>query len=231
MQKNELPEWLLNLRIFGREGDEGDEGNEGDEGEEGEEDGDNEDDDQKGKGGDDNSGDGDDDDDLAQKVKDLEATIAKERKLRRQAEREARKNKRTPSKTAETKTKAADTELQKQLEAASAQTRRLADGLRKKEVDDAILAAARKAGFIDETDALTDDIRKKVDVDQDPEDPTDIDIDEDSVTDAVKDLAARKKHLVGKATPGSPSGSKFRKRGNDDKPDKNALVEHYPSLG
>lgn len=231
MQKNELPEWLLNLRILGREDDGDGEGGEGGEGEEGEEGGDNEGEGSEGEGGDEGSGDGDDDDDLAQKVKDLEATIAKERKLRRQAERDARKNKRTPSKTAETKTKAADTELQKQLEAAAAQTKRLADGLRKKEVDDAILAAARKAGFIDESDALTDDIRKQVDVDQDPEDPTDIDIDEDSVTDAVKDLAARKKHLVGKATPGSPSGSKFRKKGNDDKPDKNALVEHYPSLG
>lgn len=234
MNWEELELWLRGLTIVGREEDEdededpddegGDKGGSGDDDE-------NEDDD-------DNSGDGDDDagDDpvkLKEKLAAKEEALRKERSLRRKAEREARKKKRTRPEP-DDKKKGADSELQKQLEAERQRGAKLAEGLRKKSIDDAILEAARNEGFIDPTDALTDDIRKEVDWDQDEEDPTDIDIDEESVIDAVKNLAAKKKHLVGEAPPKNPSGGKFKKRrgsgDKDEKSEEQVMKERYPAL-
>lgn len=220
--QTELPFWLQGLIIVGRDDDENedkdDQDNDDDNDEEDE--GDNEDDDKDG------SSDSDEDDELTKKVDALSEALKKERRLRRQAEREARK---AGKKKADAQDQQDAAEAQKALQAAEEKTRRLADGLRRREIDNAILEAARSEGFIDPTDALTDDIRKAVDVDQDDEDPTDIDIDLDSVTDAVKKLANKKKHLVGKALPNEPSGGKFRRKG-EKKTDEKALEDLYPSL-
>lgn len=165
---------------------------------------------------------------LKERADALEESLRKERRLRRQAERDARKAKK--SKQTNEENKDAD-ETRKALEAAEARTKRLAEGLLNDKIDQAILAEARKVGFIDETDALIDAVRKEIDADQDEEDPTDIDIDMDSVKDAVAELARKKKHLVGSKVPDSKSGGRFRKNGgNDDKPNQQALAEHYPSL-
>jgi hypothetical protein len=217
----ELLEWLSNTIITGREegDDEGDEGDEGDDGEDNGEEG-------EGEGGEGDTGDGETD--YEARAKALEESLKRERKLRRTAEREARKAKKT---TATKEEKDTSEDLQKQLLAQEEKTQKLATRLRTSAIDTAILEAARDAGFIDPSDALTDEVRRQVDIDQDDEDPSDIDVDEDTVIEAVKKLAAKKKHLVTPAGGGEPSGGKFRKKGQtQDKASDQVLQEHYPSL-
>lgn len=217
MHKDELPYWLQSLVICGRENDEDeDEGQENendDDGDEGEED------ESQDEGG----------DDLNAKVAALEKALKDERQLRRKAERDAKRKKRQETSQKQGEEEA---ETQKQLQVAQERTQRLAAGLLRKEIDTAIEKVARDLGFIDPTDAQTDAIRREIDADQDEDDPTDIDIDMDSVKDAVKDLAAKKKHLVGNPPPESRSGSKFRKKTSkvDEDTDEAALRDRYPSL-
>lgn len=160
----------------------------------------------------------------------LDKALREERQLRRKAEREARKNK--TKKVTETK-QAEDKELQQQLETAKSRTEKLARGFLDSAIEKAVTDEARKQKFIDPTDALIKDVLGNIDADQDDDDPTDIDIDMDSVHDAVKDLADRKKHLVGDGTPGTPSGSRFRKSSrekNSTDAEKQMLEQNYPSL-
>jgi hypothetical protein len=220
--QTELPYWLQSLIILGREDDE-DKDDEGQDNEEEDEEEEEEEDDDKGK-----KNDADDDgDDLKARADALEASLKKERKLRRQAERDARKASKARADSKEEKDAAA---LRKELEDQGKKTQRLAEGFLNSARDKAILDAAREAGFIDPTDALIDSVRTAVDTDQDEEDPTDIDIDEDSVREAVQKLAKKKKHLIGKPGDGERSGGKFRKKSGDQGADEQALVEHYPSL-
>lgn len=230
MKDTRVPFWLTNALIFGREDDNegGKQDNEGDDpednGEEGEGEG-------EGEGG--SEGGSDDEDDPAALKKALAEERRKnkeERRLRRKAERDARAKK-TSDKKAEENEDLAQTKTELQSEREKGQ--RLAARLLKKERDDAILAAARKAGFIDPTDALTDDIRQQVEVDQDPEDPADIEVDEDSAAEAVRKLANKKKHLVGKPNDGEPSGGRFSRKGKNgakDELDEETLAELYPGL-
>lgn len=229
MHTDDLLPWLKNLIIVGREED--DEGNDseddesddaGDNGEEGEGESSNNDD----------SDDGDDDENDPVKLRAaLEAknkALREERKLRRKAEREARRKGKQA--TTEKKTEE-DVEAAEKVKNAEARAEKLAKGFKDKAVEDAVKLEARKQGFIDETDALLPSILREVDADQDDEDPTDVEVDLDSVKDAIAELASKKPHLVGKGTPGEPSGGKFRKRGKkDDEADGKVLESHYPSL-
>jgi len=122
--------------------------------------------------------------------------------------------------------RAASEKLQKSQEKVS----KLAEKLRNDARDAAILKAATDAGFIDPTDALTDDIRRAVEVDQDDEDPSDIEVDTTSATAAVKKLATSKKHLIGKPNNGAPSGGRFSSRDRTDDNAGDNLGELYPSL-
>jgi hypothetical protein len=232
MKDTRVPFWLTNAIIFGREND-GNEGgkqdNEGDDPEDNGEEGEGED---EGGEGSSESGSGDEDDPAALKkaLAEERRKNKEERRLRRKAERDARE-KQTSKKKDEENEDLAQTKTQLQTEREKAQ--RLATRLLKKERDDAILAAARKAGFIDPTDALTDDIRQQVEVDQDPEDPADIEVDEDSAAEAVRKLANRKKHLIGKPNEGEPSGGRFSRKGKNgakDGLDEATLAELYPGL-
>ena len=152
-----------------------------------------------------------------------------EKKARRKAERELQS---TATKKVEDEENEKLTQTQTQLNAEKERNQKLATRLLTKERDDAILAEARTLGFIDPTDALTDDIRKAVEFDQDEDDPSDIDIDENSVKVAVKKLAETKKHLIGAPNEGEPTGGSFRKKrkGEPGKLDDNKLREDYPSL-
>lgn len=218
MLQNELPHWLQGLVIVGREEDE-DKGNEEENSEEDQDDENNDDE------GDKSSEEGTPEERMAA----LEQALEKERRLRRQAERDARKAKKA-TKAPEQK-KAEDDEVQKRLTEAETRTARLAQGFLDSRVEAAVLAEARKQGFIDPTDALINDVLKEVDADQDDEDPTDVEVDQDSVVDAVKALARKKQHLVGKGTSTVKSGGKFRGKGGEDKGASDAaLTEHYPSL-
>jgi len=225
----ELPEWLRGLIICG--GDEGEGDNEGEDDQDSNDEGDS----------DEGEDDGDDDGNEGEpKPKDptvgLRTALEKERKLRREerkkriaAEREAKKvnDKKVSDEEANELQKA-----QEKLVSAEDKTSRLAARLLKKEVHDAIQAEARNQKFIDPTDALVDSVISEIDVDQDEEDPTDIDIDEASVKAAVKKLADKKKHLVSTAGTQERSASNFRRQGgNKEKTSEQKYREIYPSLG
>lgn len=224
-----LPEWLQHTIFIGREG-EGD-GGSGDEGDNSEDNGQEDED----EGQDDGSGgspSSDSNDPAA-----LKKALEEERKGRRDERRARRKAERERDAAVKQQTEsdeAKDIEAERQRRTASEEkTQRLAARLLSKERDDAILAEARRQKFIDPTDALTDEIRGVVIVDQDDEDPSDIEVDEDSVKKAVTALANRKKHLLSAPGDGQPSGSKFRQRQgakDDVKTDDQKLRELYPSL-
>lgn len=218
MPKIELPYWLQSLTITGREDDEDKDNSE----ENSDEDQDNDEDDKNNE--DDKNSEGTPEEKLAA----LELALEKERKLRRQAERDARKAKKS-TKPPEQK-QAEDDETKQELAKSQTKISLLAQGFLDSKVEAAVLAEARKQGFIDPTDALINSVLKEVDADQDEEDPTDVEVDLESVVDAVKALAKKKQHLVGKGTATTKSGSKFRGKGNEDKGSDAALVEYYPSL-
>lgn len=219
----EIPIWLQGLTIIGREGDEenAEEGQE--EGEEEEEEGGEGDDEEQNKGS----------EEAPSEAEALRKALNEERKLRRQAERKARlaEKKQTKEEKQETEDlQQTQTELQTERE----KNAKIAARLLNKERDDAIKEVARKMQFIDPTDALTDEIRKAVEIDQDPDDPSDIEVDMDSVKLAVQKLANAKKHLLGKPNDGEPSASSFnskrKKSGGDQKTSEAQLHELYPSL-
>lgn len=222
MDINEVPYWLLNAVIIGRENDD-------------DNDGDGEDGDDEGNDGEDNDsedgedGSQDDADKPDEETARLKEALRKERKLRRDAQREAKQLKQ--GKQTEEDSKASE-EAQKRVEASEAKTAKLAAKLLNKEISDAVLAEARRLKFIDPTDALTDAVLKEVDAHQDEDDPSDIDIDTDSVKDAVKALADSKKHLIAKPNDGDPSGTKFSGKGGkkDSDATKEKLLADYPSL-
>lgn len=174
----------------------------------------------------------DEDDELKKsqaRADELEEALRKERRLRKQAERDAKRKRTSQDKQHKDDE---DKEAEQRITAAEERTKKLARGLLNTRRDQAIMEEARKQGFIDPSDALTDDIRADIDYDQDDDDPSDIEIDEDSVVDAVKALARRKKHLVGSGTPNTPSASRLRKNRNapDESTQEATLQSHYPSL-
>jgi hypothetical protein len=206
-------EWLRSLIIVGREKDDEDDqgGSDDDVDDDGADEG-ADDDDKGGEGDDDDKGEDDDKDD----VEALKRALREERQARRKAERDARRATKKKAATKEDKDLNATKE---QLEVERGKTTALAAKLLNQSRDAAILVEARKLGFIDETDALLDTVRAEVDFDQDDDDPSDIDIVAESVTDAVKSLADKKPHLVGKNSNGSSnqrSGSRMGKKGSAD---------------
>lgn len=229
MKETRVPFWLAALVIQGREGDDDEGGSdEGNDSEDNSEEGENEDE----EGGDGGEG-ADDDEDLDEDdPKALKLALARERKkakderrLRRKAERDARRAK---SKDEEDADEKEAEKARKRAEAADSKVTRLADKLLRQSRDAAILEAARNAGFIDPSDALTDTIRNAVEYDQDDDDPSDIEIDEDSVEEAVTKYAKKKQHLVGKGTDTSTrSGSRRGKRKSSDDLDEKVLESNY----
>lgn len=112
-------------------------------------------------------------------------------------------------------------------------TQKLASGLLKRTVDAAIKDAARDLKFIDVEDAINGVDRSALVVDQDDEDPSDIDLDTDSVIAAVKKLAAKKPHFITKGTDdGSPTGSSMggSRRRNSKVSEEEELRNLYPGL-
>lgn len=223
-------EWLRSLIIMGREDDD-----DGDDTADDTADDDGQDDDDGDADGDDDSeDDGEESPEALRKA--LEASksaLREERLARRKAERDARK--RTKKKVADKDDKDLQ-QTQQDLSTERDKTHRLAERLLRTSQDNAILAEARRQGFIDETDALLDSVRSEVDFEQDEEDPSEIELDEDSVKDAVEALAKKKPHLVGKNSDGTSttqSGKRMgkKRRATDDETiSEQKLLQEYPSL-
>lgn len=182
----------------------------------------------------------------------LQSVVRKERMARRKAERDARAARRqAPKPKAPIKkgAKAEDTD-DEELAAAAAErlaaegrVTRLANRVRESAVDNVIIRLAPKLNFADPEDAVAMVNRKDIEVDQDDEDLTDVEIDEDSVRDALKKLAKRKPHLLAKSKtngtgdeedddPKRTTGSKFGgKRRTKDALSEEELRRTYPALG
>lgn len=251
MRADNTDHWWLrdDIQIIGFEDGDDDEGDEDedadgdDEGDdEGSSDGDDEDADE-----DDEEGSEDDEDDSKPKskkdTKGLVSALRKERMARKKAERLLRaaqaKNKPPVKKEdpPKTKAKAKDEEEDEgdddassaELATERAKGERLAKRLKDNAVDTAILKFA--GDFKDPSEVLALIDRKDIEVDQDEDDPSLVEIDEESVEDAVKAFRKKKPHLLKSKEQRVPSGSKFggrKKKSNE--PSEQELRKKYPSL-
>jgi len=139
----------------------------------------------------------------------LRSALQKERAAAKAAERELKKLK----KEKEDRELAEKSELeqaQAKEKTATERAQKLAAGLLKRDIDDAIRRAAEKAGFTDTEDAVNGVDRSTIISEQDDDDPSDIKVDSASVKAAVKALATKKPHWIKQGTEdGEPSGGKF----------------------
>ena len=173
--------------------------------------------------------DGDDGDDAADNLK---KALRAERKQRKQFERELKQLRQL-----QTDKKDGDdgeaAKLQKKADAAEAKTAKLADRLLRTAVDNAIVKAATKLNFRDVDDALAQ-VKRDTEawVDQDEDDPSEIEVDAEAVERAVKKLAESKKYLLKVDGETDPSGSKFGGKGNNnDALSEEKLRQKYSALG
>lgn len=232
---------LSKLVIRGFDDGDTDTGGSGDGGSEGGSDGDGDD-----TGGDDDTGGGDGDgdagdDDLPDDLEGLKKALKTERELRKKMQKgqklTERENRRL--KKAQDDLKAAEegevAAAKKSADEAAAKVKNLGEKLKQSALERAITEAARKAKFRDPDDVITQLQRNNfagIDIDQDDEDPSDIEIDPASVEKAVKAVATAKPHWLIAAGDGSPSGGSF----NGGKPggkggDKNKeFADRYPAL-
>jgi len=212
----ELP-WYMTLEISGNDGEE--EGNDSESEEE-----------EESESEEEESG-----DEAKPDVEGLKSALSKERKGRREAERELRKERRVKQEQQQTKDQEQDEvkRIQAERDTERSKSEKLAERLANVAVDSAIM---RYAGdqFADMDDVLKLINRTDIDVDQDDEDPSSVNIDEDTVKEAIKSLAKAKPHLL-KVTGegGSATGSAFgggNKSGKKDALSEEAIMAQYPAL-
>lgn len=227
--------WWLDLpEIIGFEDE--DDGDDGDDDAD-----DSDDDDESSDDSDDDSSDDDDDsdeDDDEEKpdVKGLKSALAKERAERRRLAKEVKELKKNQKPPAKKKTKAADDDeddddSSKPDEEAQRRNEKLAGKLLTNAINTEIIkAAGSKFKDIDDVLALIN--RDEIDAEQDDDDPSDVEVDSESVRDAIKQLAKKKPHLVASTNgEGTKSGSKFggRKKGGANMTEEQ-LKEKYAAL-
>lgn len=217
--KNDLDalELLLPAVIFGAEGE--DEGGAGDDGAGSEGAGSDSDDE-----GDDDEGDGEDgghDDADDPKTKGLRTALAAERKKAAALDKKLKQKEKAEAAAS----LAEKSELeQEQIKAKQAEERaeKLSNGFLQRSLNDSIRDAARTLNFIDVSDAIAGVDRSALEFEQDADDPSDVNVDEDTVLAAVKALAKKKPHFVrtgtddGEPTGSSMGGSRKKKTTSED---------------
>lgn len=155
----------------------------------------------------------------------LKKALQEERAQRKALEKEKKINERARQRK-EQGDSAALKQAEEDLDAARKRTEKLAAGYKKTAVDRAIEKVATTLKFRDTEDALLLVDRSAILVDQDEDDPSQVDIDADSVKKAVKALADKKKHLLATGTEdGEPTGSQFGNRNNGNR--KKSTEEEY----
>lgn len=237
--KFEALEDLSRLVVLGFEGD-GDDGA-GDGGDGGGDDGGLDGDDGDGGDGDDGAG-GDDshDDDSPDDLEGLKKALRAERELRKKAEKGLKLTEREKRKLEKAQQDIADAEkgeteaAKKKADEADTKVKGLAAKLRQRDIESAITKAARTARFRDPDDVIAQLQRSNfagIEVDQDDDDPSDIEIDEKSVEKAVKAIATKKPHWLLADGEDTASGSKFGGKGGDkNKTTEQQLAERFPAL-
>lgn len=175
--------------------------------------------------------DGKKEDDGEDAADNLKKALRAERKARKQADKELRQLRALQADKKEGDDDAT-TKAQQKADAADAKAVKLAARLAKTEVDNAIVKAATKLKFRDVDDALAQVKRDPDWVDQDEDDPSEIEVDAEAVEKAVKKLADSKKYLLQVDGETDPSGSKFGGKGNDNGTlSEQKLREKYSALG
>lgn len=164
----------------------------------------------------------------------LKSALRKERLARKKAERELRKlkppvKKKAKSKEGEKPDDEEDESKSTPNPEEAAKTARLAVKLRNNAVDTAILSFGDGFKSTKELLALID--RSEIDVDQDEDDPSEIDVDLETVEEAVKALRKSSPHLLKTTRSTTKSGSKFGgKRSKSTKQSEEALKKKYAAL-
>lgn len=226
------PWWLIaGLDLFGFEDDDEESEDEGDE-EESEEDEESENDDESDEEEDEDEE--SEEDEGGEKTKKntegLKSALRKERLARKKAERELRKLlAKQPKDDKDGKSKEDEGSESKPDPEEAARIKSLATKLRTNAIDTAILKFGDRFKSSDELLALVD--RREIDVDQDEDDPSEIEVDLESVEEAVKALAKKSPHLLKTNRSGTKSGSKFGgKRKKSNEPSDEELRKKYAAL-
>lgn len=161
----------------------------------------------------------------------LKKALREERLARKKAERELRKLK-PPKKTPpppKDDDEDKDGESNSDSNKDDARVIALASKLKKSAIDTAILSFGD--GFKSSEELLALVNRSEIDVDQDEEDPSEIDVDLETVEAAVKALAKKSPHLMKGRGTGSKSGSKFGgKNSRNSKASDEQLKKKYSAL-
>jgi len=116
---------------------------------------------------------------------------------------------------------------------AESKAQKLASKLLTSAVDNAVIKHAQKLKFRDIDDALKLVDRTEIDVEQDEDDPGEIDLNDESVVSALKALAKAKPHLIVAEGQEDKSGSKFGggRQKSQKEMDDAELKAKYPALG
>lgn len=219
-----LPPWLTEQKIFcGWDGEGENEGNNDDGAGDGDGDG--------GEGGDESPPKKDSytEDD----VTGLKSALDKERRERKARDKELKELRKLKKEKEDADlAKKGDAEREKtRADKAEEKLSKLAPAFKRDKVERAILAEAGRQHFIDPSDALTLYSEIADEVEQDEDDPSQVTIDEKMIARKVKELASRKKHLVGSGTPdGQKTGSSFNSRtdgGGTTKDEEERLRQQY----
>lgn len=181
--------------------------------------------------------DDDDDDDGDNSGKDkaenndgLKSALAKERKAAKDAQR-ALKAAQKRLDELDSKDKSDTDKAKDEASKATALNAKLALRLRTTAVDNAIIQLAGSLNFRDVDDALQLVNRELIEIEQDDDDPSEIDLDKASVKAALEKLAKAKPHLIAAEGQGEKSGSKFNgKKQSTKDADEEALRKLYPAL-
>jgi hypothetical protein len=160
----------------------------------------------------------------------LKSALRKERNLRKKEERDRKAlSKRLDE--LDSKEKSETDKAKEDASKAESKAQRLAVALKTTAVDNAIIKAAGKLKFRDIDDALKLVDREAIDVEQDDDDPSQVDLDEESVKSALESLAKTKPHLILADGQEDKSGSKFAgSRKSQKDMDEDALIEKFPAL-
>jgi len=212
--RKDLPLLLQNLRIRGFETDDSE-----DKDEESEDKDESEDEDEEKE-----------DKDKPENTDALKSALRKERNLRKKFERE-HKAMAKKLEDVDSKEKSETDQAKENASKAESKAQKLAAALKTKAVDNAILKVAQKLKFRDVDDALKLVDRGEIDVEQDEDDPSVIELDEASVKSALDALAKAKPHLILADGQEDKSGSKFGgSRKSQKEVDEDALIEKFPAL-
>lgn len=176
--------------------------------------------------------DSDDKDDKGEKGNNdaLKSALQKERAARKKAERENKALAKFKT-DADNKDKSETDQAKDEAKTEKEKNKRLAVKLKDTSIDNVITKLATKLKFRDLDDALKMVDRDDIDVEQDEDEPADIEVDEDTVEAALKALAKKKPHLIVAEGQEEKSGSKFNgKKKTDKEVDEEALRGKYPAL-